>query len=361
MTVSPKRLNFVHYSTIAMHDFSHILEQWYDTHGRDLPWRSTRDAYRIWISEIILQQTRVEQGMDYYLRFVRRFPDVRSLAEASEDEVLRIWQGLGYYSRARHLHEAARRIENMGAFPTTPEGLLALPGVGEYTAAAIGSFAYDLPMAVVDGNVFRVLARYFGIDTPVDTTAGKREIRLLANEMLDIHEPGKYNQAIMDFGALQCVPSHPSCDECPLVESCSARSCGMVDLWPQKSRRTKVKDRFFTYIYLRDTCNRTLVHKRVENDIWRGLYEWPLIESETSLPVEEVQKLFPQARLTLFLQGVQHQLSHRLLHIDFYLAEVTDLPEEKGRAVEEQGLANLAFPKPLVEAMASLETLLKRE
>lgn len=349
---------FVHYSILYMHEFTILLERWYDLHGRNLPWRMTKDPYRIWVSEIVLQQTRVEQGLSYYLRFIERFPDVSSLAVASEDDVLCLWQGLGYYSRARHLHEAARKIHENGYFPSTKEGLLALPGVGEYTAAAIGSFAFGLPLAVVDGNVYRVLTRYLGIPTPIDSSEGKREVQLLAAEMLDKENSGKYNQAIMDFGALQCVPLHPCCEECPLMDSCSAKVQGKVDVLPVKSRRMKVKDRYLTYIYVCDAEGRTLVHKREGDDIWRGLYEWPLLESEQPLPVREIQDNYPTAKLTLFQQGVQHQLSHRLLHIDFYLAEVSVLPEGEGRVVEKEELATLAFPKPLVDAMACLENVL---
>jgi len=205
-----------------MSALSDILIEWYASNKRDLPWRNTVDPYLIWISEIILQQTRVDQGLDYFLRFIRRFPDISTLAEASEDEVLKYWQGLGYYSRARNLHEAAKGMH--GLFPATYEGVRALKGVGDYTAAAVCSIAYGMPYAVVDGNVYRVLSRYFGIDTPIDSTEGRKLFYALAQEMQDKSRPALYNQAIMDFGAMQCVPKSPDCFSCPLLESCFAKS-----------------------------------------------------------------------------------------------------------------------------------------
>ena len=206
------------------HPFSRALLDWYAEHGRELPWRETADPYRIWISEIILQQTRVAQGYDYYLRFVERFPTVETLAAATEDEVLHRWEGLGYYSRARNLHAAAQQIVALGAFPRDYAGVRALKGVGDYTAAAICSFSYGLPTAVVDGNVYRVLARYFAIDTPIDVAAGKKEFAQLAASLLVPERAADYNQAIMDFGSVPCTPRAPRCLVCPLVESCAARS-----------------------------------------------------------------------------------------------------------------------------------------
>ena len=230
--------------------FTSSLLKWFDQNGRDLPWRQTRDAYAVWLSEIILQQTRIEQGRPYWERFMRRWPTVEALAAATEDEVLLEWQGLGYYSRARHLHTAAQQIVAQGGFPTTLEGIKRLKGVGDYTAAAIGSIAFDLPAAVVDGNVFRVLSRHFGIDTPINTTQGKREFTALAQELLPPKEASRFNQAIMDFGATQCTPISPRCAECPLQESCSAFREERIAELPVKLRTLKVKERHLSYIYI---------------------------------------------------------------------------------------------------------------
>lgn len=216
---------------------------WYKDNGRNLPWRNTKNPYKIWISEIILQQTRVAQGYDYYCRFIERFPDFQTLAEADEDEVMKYWQGLGYYSRARNLHEAARSIAEKGTFPDTYPEVRNLKGVGDYTAAAICSFAYDMPCAVVDGNVYRVISRWMGVEEPIDTGAGKKVFAALADELLDKEQPALYNQAIMDFGALQCVPSSPSCMLCPLSDSCVALQKGLVEELPRKVHKTKVSNR----------------------------------------------------------------------------------------------------------------------
>ncbi len=328
-------------------NFSTILEKWYSENGRKLPWRETKDPYCIWISEIILQQTRVVQGWEYYQRFIERFPNVEALADASEDDVLLVWQGLGYYSRARHLHEAARQIVEMGAFPETRDSLLSLSGVGEYTAAAIGSMAFGLPMAVLDGNVYRVLSRYLGVDTPIDSTRGHREFRALADEMLDSRHPGTYNQAIMDFGATQCVPHSPDCSKCPLMDSCEAFNTGKVALLPCKDKMTKIRQRYFTYLYMRDPEGNVLLQRREAGDIWQGLYQFPLYESAEPLTIKDVESLCPEARLTLVVQGFTHQLSHQLLHADCYLAEVDRLNAENGIVVPERELHNYAFPRLL--------------
>ena len=314
-----------------MNNFSEILINWYREHKRELPWRESSDPYLIWISEIILQQTRVVQGYDYFIRFIKRFPDVTSLAEADEDEVMKFWQGLGYYSRARNLHAAARSMN--GVFPKTYPEVLALKGVGECTAAAICSFAYNMPYAVVDGNVYRVLSRYLGIETPIDSTEGKKLFASLAGEFLDKSRPAVYNQAIMDFGAIQCTPQNPACLFCPLAGSCMALSKSMVAQLPVKQHKTKTTERFLNYIYVRaGAC--TFINKRTGNDIWKNLFELPLIETASSVTEEELLalpefiKLFDKEEVPVvrsICRNVKHVLSHRVLYANFY--EVV-LPEK---------------------------------
>ena len=309
-----------------MNNFGRILIEWYQNNRRDLPWRRTKNPYLIWISEIILQQTRVAQGYDYYQRFVKRFPDVFSLADADEDEVMKYWQGLGYYSRARNLQAAARSMAEAGGFPKTYKEVLALKGVGGYTAAAICSFAYGMPYAVVDGNVYRVLSRWLGIETPIDSTEGKRIFAEVAAELLDKAQPGLYNQAIMDFGALQCTPVSPNCMFCPFIDTCVARQKGLVDTLPVKQHKAKVTNRYFNYIYVRMGAH-TLINKRTGNDIWKNLYELPLIETESEVPEEKFYALpqwqemlaegeVPSVRLVQ--KGVKHVLSHRVIYANFY-------------------------------------------
>ena len=317
--------------------FAQILLQWFRENGRDLPWRQTRDPYAIWLSEIILQQTQVKQGWDYWERFMHRWPTVEALAAATEDEVLREWQGLGYYSRARNLHYAAKQIVALGHFPDTLDEIRKLKGVGDYTAAAIGSIAFGLPAAVVDGNVYRVLARHFGIDTPINTTEGKKTFTALAQSLLpsdnyqlsarpkdacyqrdarifnyQLPQVAAYNQAIMDFGAIQCTPSSPNCPKCPLLESCSAFRSGRVSDLPVKQKTLKVRERHLIYIYIR--CNgQTAIHRRGPGDIWQGLYEPWLVDTAP-------------AGAVLIKQNVKHVLTHRILLADFYLLEVSEKP-----------------------------------
>lgn len=336
-----------------MNTFSETLLGWYAENKRDLPWRNTADPYLIWISEIILQQTRVAQGYEYFLRFVKRFPDVASLAQASEDEVMKYWQGLGYYSRARNLHAAAKSMN--GTFPRSYAEVRALKGVGEYTAAAICSFAYGMPYAVVDGNVYRVLSRYFGIDTPIDSTEGKKCFAALAEEMFDKSRPADYNQAIMDFGAVQCTPQAPDCLFCPLAEGCRARAEGLVAQLPVKQHKAKTTNRYFNYIYVRMGAY-TFIHKRTGNDIWRNLFELPLVEAEKDLSEEEFLASPPFC--ALFADGevpvvrslrrnVKHVLSHRVIYANFY--EVV-LPEASRsfpdyQRIRAEELENYAVPR----------------
>ena len=293
--------------------FTVAILEWFRENGRVLPWRETRNPYAIWLSEIILQQTRIEQGKPYWERFMKRWPTVEALAQASEDEVLREWQGLGYYSRARNLHEAAKQIVEMGGFPKTVEGIKRLKGVGDYTAAAIGSIAFNLPAAVVDGNVYRVLARHYGIETPINTTEGKKEFTALANSLLPANEASAFNQAMMDFGAIQCTPVNPQCTACPLQETCVALHEGKTASLPVKRKTLKVQERHLVYIYVRHQ-GKTAIHRRAAGDIWQGLYEPWLTETVPSGAI-------------LLRQGVKHVLTHRILYADFYLWEPAEQPQ----------------------------------
>ena len=338
-----------------MNSVADILLDWYAREGRDLPWRRTRDPYRIWLSEVILQQTRVAQGTEYYFRFTERFPDVASLAAAPEDEVLKLWQGLGYYSRARNLHAAARQVVERfgGRFPVALEEVRSLRGVGDYTAAAICSAAYDAPCAVVDGNVYRVLARLFDLDAPIDSTAGKRAFAELAQSQLDTAHPGRYNQAIMDFGALRCIPSSPRCEACPLAGRCLALAAGTVAARPVKQGKTRVRDRWFNYLHV-SSGDRTLLRRREGRDIWQGLYEFPLIETEGPAELPELVRL-PQFRellgdapwhLVRSIPLSKHQLSHQTLHAVVHRIETTSLtPAAAAMAVPTAALGDYAVPR----------------
>ncbi|MBO7591512.1 MAG: A/G-specific adenine glycosylase [Prevotella sp.] len=322
--------------------FTTTILEWFKENGRALPWRETRDPYAIWLSEIILQQTRIEQGRPYWERFMKRWPTVEALAHATEDEVLREWQGLGYYSRARNLHTAAQQIVERGGFPTTLEGIKALKGVGDYTAAAIGSIAFNLPAAVVDGNVYRVLARHYDIETPINTTEGKKEFTLLAQSLLPPQEASAFNQVMMDFGAIQCTPVSPRCEQCPLAESCVALREGRIDILPVKQKTLKVKERQLTYIYIR--CNGyTALHRRPAGDIWQGLYE-PWLTDQV-----------PQGAV-LQRQRVKHVLTHRILYADFWLWETEERPQlpDDYFWIKEEEVGNYGVPR-LIEIL--LETL----
>lgn len=341
-----------------MGDFSRLLEAWYRERGRcDLPWRQVDDPYLIWISEVILQQTRIAQGYDYYHRFTERFPDVFSLAAADEDEVLKLWQGLGYYSRARNLHAAAREVARAGRFPSSYEEIRRLKGVGDYTAAAICAFAYRQPRAVVDGNVYRVLSRIFGIDTPIDTTEGRKTFAALADELLDRSDPHLHNSAIMDFGALQCVPKSPDCEGCPFVERCVAHEQGAVQDFPVKAKKTAVRNRYLVYVFLEDD-RQMLLHRRDGDDIWRGLYEPCLMEFAT--PPDDFEVL-SRLRETFGEEGClarlshrrKHQLTHRLLWVDGYRLRVNALPKVEGCvAVAKSDLPSYALPKIVADLLA---------
>ena len=349
--------------------FTSTILQWFRENGRDLPWRQTRDPYAIWLSEIILQQTQVKQGWHYWERFMLRWPTVDDLAAASEDEVLREWQGLGYYSRARNLRAAAKQVVALGGFPNTIEGIHSLKGVGDYTAAAIGSFAFGLPAAVVDGNVYRVLARHFGISTPINTTEGKKEFAALAQELLpsdnvqlsllnvQLSPVAAYNQAMMDFGATHCTPSKPLCMQCPLQDSCVALREGRVAELPVKQKTPKVKERHLIYIYIR--CNgETAIRRRPAGDIWQGLYE-PLFIDSGQMTIDNWAALHhcqsSMVNCQLLRKNVKHVLTHRILYADFYLWQ----PDEKPALpddyfwIPEADIDNYAVPR-LIEILLEM-------
>ena len=309
----------------GINGFAQTLLKWFETYGRELPWRETRDPYAIWLSEIILQQTQVKQGWDYWQRFMHRWPTVEDLAAATEDEVLREWQGLGYYSRARNLHYAAQKIVALGHFPNTIEEIKQLKGVGDYTAAAIGSIAFGLSAAVVDGNVYRVLARHFGIATPINSTEGKKEFAALAQSLMPEASAGLYNQAIMDFGAIQCTPQSPKCIVCPLQESCEALRTGKINTLPVKEKKLKIKERHLIYIYIR--CQgETAIHRRGEGDIWQGLWE-PFLMEDGRWKMDDGRRKMEDGRWKMVAKRVKHVLTHQVLTADFYLWETETRPE----------------------------------
>lgn len=376
-------------------EFANTIISWFRENGRALPWRETRDPYAIWLSEIILQQTRIAQGWEYWERFMAQYPTVEDLAAAHEDEVLKLWQGLGYYSRARNLHTAAKQIVALGHFPDTLEGIKQLKGVGDYTAAAIGSFAFDISAAVVDGNVYRVLARYFGIDTPINSTQGKKEFAALAQSLLPSSKASDslssfspasdfqsslslvaaYNQAMMDFGAIQCTPQSPKCLLCPLAETCEAMRTNRVAELPVKQKTMKVKTRHLSYIYIR--CKgETAIHRRGEGDIWQGLWEpfnasdiaeacaspssaqASLSSTKFSTSLTKLSSFKKELAadlhlsnvdaLQLLAQDVKHVLTHRILLADFYLLETDahpQLPDDyiwiKEEEIEDYGIPRL--------------------
>ncbi|RXR20730.1 A/G-specific adenine glycosylase [Flavobacterium amnicola] len=330
-------------------NFSNLLTTWYLQNKRDLPWRKTTNPYHIWLSEIMLQQTRVAQGLPYYLSFTKAFPTVFDLANAHEEEVLKLWQGLGYYSRARNLHNTAKYVasELNGIFPDNYKSLLSLKGVGEYTAAAIASFSYNEIAPVVDGNVYRVLSRYFGIETDISSPKAKKEFTALASELIDKQQPAAFNQAIMEFGALQCVPKNPNCDICPLNTSCWALANKKVALLPVKEKKTKVTHRYFNYLLVIDPQQKTIVHKRTQKGIWHNLYEFPVIETEklesTKTISELIQVQFPETdkMIQLDSETVLHKLSHQHLHIHFWKIH-TKINHKNGLSYNE--LVNLPVP-----------------
>ena len=332
---------FLHSNMENSSFISNLLIEWYTVNKRNLPWRDIQDPYRIWISEIILQQTRVVQGLEYYKRFINRFPDIKSLAEADEQEVLMYWQGLGYYSRARNLHFAAKTISNEynNEFPKDYHAILKLKGIGEYTAAAITSFAWNMPYPVVDGNVFRFLSRLFAIEEAIDTGKGKKYFTELAEKLMDKKQSGIFNQAIMEFGALQCTPTSPDCSLCPFESNCMAYSNQSISLFPVKQNKTKTKNLYLHYFHIHDS-EHLYIRKRKGKGIWQNLFEFPLIESEAQLDFEQLtqtqlfKEWFPEEEkhsFKLIIENKKHILSHRILYVNFYQIQI-----EKERAEFQQ-------------------------
>ena len=303
-----------------MIEIQETLARWYETHKRELPWRSDPTPYHVWLSEIILQQTRVNQGYDYFMRFVERWPSLPDLAQASEEEVLKMWQGLGYYSRARNLHKCARQVMELygGEFPGDFERLKKLQGIGNYTAAAIASIAFGQPHAVVDGNVYRVLSRLYDIDTPINNEKGVKLFAELAASLLDREHPAIHNQAMMEFGALHCVPKSPDCLQCPLQSHCLAFAHGTVDERPQKEKKLKIKTRYFNYLVFKTSDGGIFLRKRQGNDIWQNLYDFPCIESEQPLTIDEILNHEDFRNLTLdqafVVEKISPQYTHKLTH-----------------------------------------------
>lgn len=316
--------------------FSNALISWYLKNKRDLPWRQTKSPYAVWLSEIILQQTRVAQGLPYYLKFVDAFPTVNDLADADEETVLKLWQGLGYYSRARNLHASAKYVayQLKGIFPNNYKDLLHLKGVGDYTASAISSICFNEAQAVVDGNVYRVLARYFDIDTPINSTLGKAEFRKLAQQLIDSKNPGTYNQAIMEFGARQCTPQNPDCDSCVFIDSCLALKNKRVSVLPVKIKGKPIKNRYFNYMVVISENEKTMLQQRTGKGIWQQLYEFPLIETSSEVSLNELKNI-PQFEefsekleilsITQYNENLKiHKLSHQHLHTRFWIVEVAN-------------------------------------
>lgn len=350
-----------------MKEFGKKVISWYSKNKRDLPWRQTSDPYKIWLSEIILQQTRVDQGMAYYHKFCENYPTVTDLAKASEDDVLKLWQGLGYYSRARNLHKSAKDIVEsfQGKFPGNFDEIKSLKGIGDYTAAAIASFAFKLPHAVVDGNVYRILSRYAGIETPIDSGAGKKEFITLANELLGKHPPDIFNQAIMEFGSIQCKPVSPDCMSCPLQGSCFAFAHNKVNVLPVKSKKTKIRKRFFHYLVIREKDN-FFIRQRKEKDIWTGLHDFPLIETETSLnegkimSSKEWKDRFKglKSKVTNVSAEYKHILSHQHIHATFYeiSADLKSFKEEEQnwKKVNSTSVKNFAVPRLIEEYLKQM-------
>lgn len=338
--------------------FSSILISWYQANKRDLPFRGITDPYRIWVSEVILQQTRMEQGIGYYLRFIERFPDIFSLARATEEEVLKAWQGLGYYSRARNLHSSARDIVERlgGVFPQTYEEIVKLKGIGEYSAASIASLAFSEPRAAVDGNVYRFFARHFGFRDPVGSSSGKKRITEKAGLLMDTTQPGTFNQAMIEFGALVCTPQNPACSECVFMEYCVALKHDVVREIPVRSKAVKVRERYFHYFiitFTSDQRKRVIISKRTANDVWKNLYDFPLIETNARLSLSQLKKTTLWSSLigtakplkVMASEEFRHLLSHQVILAVFYHAEVSAPPAGMEMDIDLEEMESIPLPR----------------
>lgn len=342
-------------------NFSSTILNWYQLHKRDLPWRNTRDPYRVWLSEIILQQTRVNQGLPYYLKFVEAFPTVCELAKADEQQVLKLWQGLGYYSRARNLHQAAKTLAEkyQGVFPQSYPELKKLKGVGDYTASAISSICFNEPHAVVDGNVYRVLSRVFGIKTPIDSTAGQKEFKLLAQKLLDKKNPGEYNQAVMEFGATLCTPA-PNCSDCVFLKQCYAFQKNEIQQLPVKAGKTKIRQLWFHYLVVVSEDGKTIVNKRSGDGIWKNLYEFPnlVFDKPETLSRKRIKENLPDVDVQKIIlsneKPIVHKLSHRHLHISFWVVYTKKI-HTKGVSISQLE----EYPVPVVLQKFIRNTLLR--
>jgi len=343
--------------------FSNTLIHWYLQNNRDLPWRKSKNPYFIWLSEIMLQQTRVAQGLSYYIKFTSTFPTVFDLAKADESTVLKMWQGLGYYSRARNLHFSAKQIskELNGIFPSTYEEIIKLKGVGDYTASAISSICFNEPSAVVDGNVYRTLSRYFGIHTAINSTSGIKEFKLLAQTLIDASQPGTYNQALMDFGALHCKPQNPLCETCPFCNSCVAFEKKLTKELPVKEKKIKVKKRYFNFLVIKTNDHKTILTERKGKGIWQGLYQFPLIENTETVKEKEIiaskefNDLFPaETTISLFnKKEIVHKLSHQHLYTQFWIVETKTL---KNANISWENIQDFPVPVLIANFLEAFET-----
>lgn len=324
---------------------------WYQKNKRILPWRGSKDPYKVWLSEIILQQTRIVQGTDYYFKFIKKYPSIFDLAKASQQDILKLWQGLGYYSRARNLHDTAVFIVKnyKGIFPKTYQKLLSLKGIGDYTASAVGSICYNLPCAVVDGNVYRVLSRFFGIKTPINTPQGIKEFKILAQKNLDKKDSGTYNQAIMEFGALHCTPAKPKCISCPLQKKCVASKKNIVLQLPVKIRKIKIKKRYFNFLVFQNQSKNSFLEK-CTHGIWKGLYQFPLLETPEIISEKQIKKyglLNENSKIKLYNPKILiHKLTHQHLYIRFWIVENTS---QKMQFLSKKQLFDLPVPVPIAK------------
>lgn len=341
--------------------FNSNLISWFDANKRELPWRISKDPYKIWLSEIILQQTKVKQGLPYYIKFIKNYPTVYELAIAKEDEIMKNWQGLGYYSRAINLHLTAKHIVKKlnGVFPKKSIDLIKLSGVGDYTASAIASICFEEPVAVLDGNVFRVLSRYFGIETPINTSHGIRQFKCLAKSLLPNKRIGDYNQSIMEFGALQCKPKSPSCNICPINKNCIAFSTNKVKCLPVKIKKNKIKNRYINFLVFISKKSETIIEKRNNKGIWKNLYQFPMIETNDSISKKKLlsNKIFINEYYSDFKKielinnnEIIHKLSHQKLHIKFWKIHVNKKVDE---LIKWEDLKKFAVPSPIAEFINS--------